>query len=241
MKKGFGVFGKEYEFMFRNDLHDSSSIDVRFLNEMVLLDEGSTEFLYGNVKCYDMRHHELFAFAQQFKRDTEKSTIQCVLDFTCQIASDYDVEFEEMIFGGTEKEILERGTDWCADMARLSAVLLDCLKLPCRILHLANLDLAYNGHVVNEVFYEGKWGVIDPIHGFLFYKEGPVDAAQLQKEPQLLGSYAEDYQGLYKGIAINEYDPMDKANDYTVSKANEYYKRLIFEDHHNQWIMGEDE
>ena len=38
MKKGYGIFGKPYEVMLRNDLHDPASIDHDLLRNMILLD-----------------------------------------------------------------------------------------------------------------------------------------------------------------------------------------------------------
>ena len=34
---------------------------------------------------------------------------------------------------------------------------------------------------------------------------------------------------MFSGIAVNEYDPTDPDNDYTVSKPNEYYMKLTFQ------------
>ena len=156
MKQGYGIFGKAYEIMFRNDLHASKSIDHAFLRSMVLLDDESAPVLYSmRPMRYDMRSHELYAFSQQFMASAERETIRNVLDYTSGIAKVYNLDFNEMLFGGTEEEILEQGTDWCADMARVGAVLLQCLGIPCRIIHLANLEKAYNGHVVGEAYYEG--------------------------------------------------------------------------------------
>ena len=68
MKKGYSVFGKAYEIMNKNDLHDIDSIDHRFMQEMILLDESSYDYLYNKeVNYYDMTHHELFDFSKQFK------------------------------------------------------------------------------------------------------------------------------------------------------------------------------
>ena len=47
MKKGYRVFGKAYQVMFRNDLHDKHSIDHYLLRNMILLDNESNNFLYG--------------------------------------------------------------------------------------------------------------------------------------------------------------------------------------------------
>ena len=128
MKKGYGIFGRAYEIMFRNDLHAMTSIDHAFLRNMIFLDEESAGVLYENPPLqYDMTHHELYEFAQGFLLSTDRDTVRKVLDFTAGIAKPYNVDFKEMLFGGTEKQIIERGTDWCADMARVGVVLLQCL------------------------------------------------------------------------------------------------------------------
>ncbi|WP_262097063.1 hypothetical protein [Paracholeplasma vituli] len=44
-KMGYGVFGKAYEYMFRNDLHHKHSIDPEVLRNMIPLDENSNSFL----------------------------------------------------------------------------------------------------------------------------------------------------------------------------------------------------
>lgn len=241
MKTGYDIFGKAYGVMLRNDLHASESVDHKFLREMILLDAESAAFLYGKKpEGIDMRTHELYSFAQRFRGRDDHQTVENILAYTSQIAKHYDVEFEQMLFGGTEKQILERGTDWCADMARVGAVLLVCNGIPARILHLANPERAYNGHVVVEAFYEGKYGVCDFIYGYCFYDREPLDAETLQRHEEYLAGYREDYRGLYCLVGINEYDPTDADNNYTVSTPNEYTKKIIETDHQDRWFMGEE-
>ena len=149
MKIGYGVFGKAYEVMYAHDLHNPASIDHELMKNMILLDDQSAAILYSRVVRHNYGGHELYQFAQQFKASIEKETIQNVLRYTQEIAAAFDTDFDDMLFGGTEKQILDRGTDWCSDMARVGAVLLQCLGIPCRMLYLANPGKAYNGHVVN--------------------------------------------------------------------------------------------
>ena len=240
MKTGYDIFGKSYGIMLRNDVHAGESIDAALIKEMVLLDDDSYLYLYSEVKRYDMARHELFDFAGQFRGKTNRETISNVIKFTSGIAAEYDVDFKDMLFGGTEKQIIERGTDWCADMARVCAVLLQCCGIPCRIVHLANLEKAYNGHVVCEAFYEERYGVIDPIYGYIFYENAPISAYDIMKDKKYLHQYEENYVGLYSAIAISEYDPTDGKNNYAVSAPNAYTSKLIYTDHNDQWIMGED-
>ena len=207
---------------------------------MVRLDDASYRSLYSQVKKYDMTRHELFDFAGQFRGKTDRETISNVIKFTSEIAAKYDVDFKDMLFGGTEKQIIERGTDWCADMARVCAVFLQCSNIPCRIVYLANPEKAYNGYVVCEAYYEGRYGVIDPIYGYMFYDNTPISAYDIMKEKRHLHPYNENYSGLYSAIAISEYDPTSGKNDYTISVPNAYTLKLIDTEHNDQWIMGED-
>lgn len=242
MKKGYGVFGKAYEIMLKNDLHNPNSIDHKLMREMILLEDDSYHILYDVCPTVpDMKTHNLYTFAMSFKGSDDATSIQNILNYTSKIASDYNLSFEEMKFGGTEQEILKRGTDWCADMSRVVVVLLNCLNIPARIIHLANPLKAYNGHVVVEAFYEGKYGVIDPIYGYCFYKEKPLDAYALMNNPTYLTEYEEEYRDYYKMVAISEYNPMDPNNDYTISGVNDYTKTILSNDHKGLWMMGEDD
>lgn len=241
MEKGYDIFGKAYGVMMRNDLHDINSIDHKLIQEMIRLDDESYEFLYGsNPMWIDMKNHECYSFAKQFSGIDDRQTIENVLAYTAKIAEDCHDDFTEMKFGGTEKEILERGTDWCADLARVGAVLLACNDIPTRIVHLVNPFKAYHGHVVVEAFYEGKYGICDCVYGYFFYEEEPLDAYTLMNNRESLAAYPEDYAALYSAVAISEYDPMDKNHNYTISSPNQYYLNLIYTDHNDKWIMGED-
>lgn len=253
MKRGYDVFGKAYGVMLRNDLHDIDSIDHQFLKEMILVDEESLSFFYERIPKIneDVTKHELFEFAQQFRADQPIDTIKNVLNFTSQIALNYDVDFLDMTFGGTEKEILIRGTDWCADMVRVGCVLLQCNDIPTRIVHLANVNKAYHGHVVCEAFFDHGYGMCDFIYGVLGYDEKPISAWEMRLTKSLVStcyrrdyanySVLDDFEGLFSEIAINEYDIVDHNNNFSKSRANDYTKQIIFENHDGKWLMGEDQ
>ncbi len=241
MKYGYDIFGKPYGQMFRNDLHSPDSIDHQFLKTMILLDDKSYNDLYNvQYKHLDMSNHELYLFSVKFRRETDKDTIDAVLNYTSDIAKNYDLSFEKMSFGGTEKQIIERGTDWCSDMARVCCVILKCLNIPSRILHIADINKAYNAHVVCEAFYEDEYGVIDPIYGFRFYRDRPLNAYYLLKKHNEFSFGYDGYMDLYGAIAINEYDPLGN-NNYSITKPNKYYLQLINSEHKNKWFLGEDE
>lgn len=171
LKRGYGVFGKEYEVMLLNDLHDVNSIDQVLIRNMILIDEKSIDELYSHPKITQVSiiNHGLFQFAQRFKDDSVLKTIQNVLDFTENIVTNYNVSFEDMLFGGTEKEIIERGTDWCSDISRVGCTLLQCLNIPSRIVFLVNKSKSYNGHTVVEAYIDQHYILCDFTYGVKGY------------------------------------------------------------------------
>ncbi|MGI6713920.1 MAG: hypothetical protein ACOX3K_02535 [Bacilli bacterium] len=241
MKRGYDVFGKAYGIMLRNDPHAPLSIDHKLMQNMILLDDKSARTLYlppkKNLNLYE---HELYDFAQKFKGINQKETINNLLHFLKNQANAFTVPFSEMKFGGTEKEILIRGTDWCSDLSRVGVTLLQCLELPARLVYLTDINLAYHGHTVVEVFYEGKYGVLDFLHGYSFYGKDPLNAWDLLKNPTFLEGYPSDYVGLYTQVAISEYSPLENHN-YAISFPNEYTIRLMETNHQGRWFMGEDD
>ena len=233
MKIGYDVFGKEYGCMLRNDPHDPKSIEHILMQNMVLLDEESETHFYGKeVNLYDMTKHDLYVFSKQFGANTNEDTLRNILKYTSDIADKYDIDISEMLFGGTEKEILERGTDWCFDMARATAALIDSLSMKARLLFLARPDKAYHGHVVLEVYESGSWRVCDPIYGYLFSSA----AKDILKSGELdeLG----DYKKQYEQIAVCEFDPTE-THECIVSKVNDYTLKVNTMEQNGNWLLGE--
>lgn len=241
MKKGLSVFGKAYSVMLQNDPHGAKSIDRQLMEEMILLDQESAVTLYAQrPQAPDMRGHELYSFAQNFRQGEERQCVENILRYCSDMAEGYDVPLEELRFGGSEAEILRRGTGWCVDMARVGLVLLLCNGIPARMVYLADLEKAYYGHVVVEAYYEGRYGLCDFIHGYCFYKGKPLSAYDLLTKKAYLAAYPEEYRGLYSAVAISEYDPTQK-HCYEISALNAYTARILQEDHQGKWFMGEDQ
>ena len=238
--KGYDVFGKAYGHMLRNDLHDINSIEHKLMQEQIKLDSASEPFLYGGYQIsYPLENHELYFFSQQFKTDNELDSIKLLIKYTNEIASNFNVPLENMFFGGTEKEILDRGTDWCFDLARLAAVIFDCMGLTSRFVFVADPNKAYHGHVLLEVYYNNSWGVVDPLYGYVFYDTKPISAKEIIFSSQLQ-KMDEDYKNMFKQIAIAEYNPNDLDNKYIVSRCNEYTYKLNKIKQTGTWLLGED-
>lgn len=250
MKRGISIFGKQYKYMYDNDLHNNKSVDRTILDEMILIDEASKLVLYGSnpTVSKEVKNHELFDFTTSLKGKSDKESLLNVLDFTSKIAISFDNAFEDMYFGGTEKEILTRGTDWCTDISRVGCALLQCLEIPCRMVIFANRRVAYNGHVACEAYINDKFTLCDFLYGVSAIDTKGKNVVELQNNfNDLKKIYSmsktdnniEYIRGLFTSAAISEYDISRKYN-YEISKANDYYIRMMKLNHDGSWQLGEE-
>lgn len=249
-RKGYGIFGKEYDFMLKNDLHDKRSIDHLLLQNMILIDQESIPYLYKKPKSVsnNNKNHELFNFAQQFKGVNELESLLNIFVFLNEVVKNFDVPFEEMYFGGTEKEIIERGSDWCTDISRVGVALLQCLSIPSRIAIVVNGLKAYHGHQVVEAYIDEQYIMCDFLYGVIGKSDKYYSVNEMLNKPDLIRSIyqnkIEDDEtlnyivGIFNSAAITKYD-ITKKHNYSVSKANEYYLNMMKLIHDGTWQMDE--
>ena len=250
-KKGYGVFGKAYEYMFKNDLHHKRSVDHAILKNMIFLDEDSKLFLYRAPQpvSIDISNHTLCEIALKLKDDNHLKSINRTTEFINEIIGKFNTPFEGMIFGGTELEIIQRGSDWCTDISRVGAALLQCLGIPSRIAILVNPFKAYHGHQVVEAYLDGTYVMCDFLYGVIARLDQNYSVYDLLSKPKLVhkiysskinDSNQLDYiTSLYNLAAISEYD-ISKKHDYQTSKPNEYYLNMMNLNQDGTWQMNED-
>lgn len=101
-KRGYSVFGKEYEQMLRHDLHAENSIDHQLLRRMVLLEEDTAARLYSQKGSLPagIQHHPLYDFAGHFAGNHQAQSIDHLLRLTKRMAENFAVPFEQMRFAG---------------------------------------------------------------------------------------------------------------------------------------------
>lgn len=250
-KIGYGIFGKAYEHMFKNDLHHKGSVDRALLKNMFFLDENSKSFLYKAPNAVSKRisNHELYEIALKLKSDNHLESIYRTIEFVNGVVKKCDTPFEEMIFGGTELEIIQRGSDWCTDISRVGAAIIQCLDMPSRIAILVNPFQAYHGHQVVEVYLEGTYMMCDFLYGVIARLDQNYSVYDLLRKPKLVhkiysskinDSKQLDYiTSLYNLAAISEYD-ISKKHNYQTSKPNEYYLKMMNLKQDGTWQMNED-
>lgn len=251
MKIGYGVFGKAYEYMFKHDLHYKGSVDHAILKNMIFLDEDSKSFLYKTPHpvSKDINNLALYEIAHTLKGDNHLESIDRTIEFVNEIVEKFNTPFEEMIFGGTELEIIRRGSDWCTDISRVGAALLQCLGMPSRIAILVNQFKAYHGHQVVEVYVNGTYMMCDYSYGVIARLDrnysiyellNNLDLVKNIYNSKIIDSKQLDYiTSLYNLAAISDYD-ISKKHNYQTSKPNEYYLKMMNLNQDGAWQMNED-
>ena len=244
MRKGIGIFGKQYEIMFKNDTHANGSVDVILSEQMIKLDADSVEYLYSSY-THLFSHYKsgsrifLENIVNSLKCENPSETVYNIISYCKNIVENCDIDMNDMIFGGTEEEIIQRGTDWCTDISRVACVMFQIAGLPSRIINTANTKLAYYGHAVTEVYYNNKWGIADPTNGTVVKNQNgnPVSAWEIHSE-------CNDEQ--YESIGLSNYYIDEKENySYETSGLNDYYREILKHSTEQwaggiRWIHGED-
>ena len=159
-----------------------------------------------------------------------------IVDFCRSLGERAADNLDEMRFGGTEEQIVARGSEWCTDVARVACARCQVAGVPARLVSLVNLSQAYSGHQFIEAFNEGVWGAVDPLDGVLYRRPDGRQATtwELMNDDRLVrGNWQEQSSFFadprqFEAAAIVNY-PIWRASsfDYTVSSLNDYTRRVL--------------
>lgn len=251
--KGISQFGRAYKVMFENDPHAPGSVDLVLLGNMMRLCSQTAEYLYKEYTparvFYDMgTRPRLERHVQKIiaGRHSDEDRIEAIAQFTASLQENASDNSDAMRLGGSEEEIIARGSDWCPEVARVGCVLCQVAGIPARIVYLIDTEKAYSGHVIMEVYREEGWGGVDPMTNVV-YRHSPSKPAStwdLMNNPRLIehhwrgGSTPYTTVDQFREAAISNYFVWRwKDYDYAVSKLNDYY-RLILEMSDQGWPGG---
>lgn len=259
--KGITQFGRAWQYVLEHDTHAPGSVDRVLLTEMVRLCPETRPYLYHGftptvVRADGGTRPDLHAVWQQVVQGchTVEECIGAIAAFTAGLAEGYNWDdIDCIITGGTEEEIIARGSDWCTDVARSACLLVQSGGIPARIVYLVNLVEPYSGHTIIEAYRNGCWGAVDTSTAILYrHPDGtPATTWDLMIHPRLVevhrgprASYTSVNQ--FTGAAIVNYSINDcHRYKYTVSTINAYYRSILVMAHKDwpgglRWLHGED-
>ncbi len=259
--QGITQFGRAYEMMLQNDTHAPGSVDRVLVERMVRLCPETAAYLYGGYTPTRVRYQK--GSRPELERIVEEAVAGCGSDeerivgiarFCSDLGKLASDDLDTMRVGGTEEEIIRRGSGWCTDVARVGCALCQVAGLPARSVILADRDQAYSGHVIIEVFRGGIWGAVDPTTAVIYRSpEGkPICTWDLMSQPWLIelhwrgASTPYTRVGQFRSAAISNYFVWDwKEYEYTLSAVNSYYRSILKMSIQGwpgglRWLHGED-
>jgi transglutaminase-like putative cysteine protease len=101
--------------------------------------------------------------------------------------------------GGTEEEVLKKGWRMCNEISRVLAFLCQIAGMPARCLFLFTDTLTcVDGHSMTEIFFDGKWNLIEQNLGIMYLKKDGyfASAVELRDDPDIVNSRADVGGGL---------------------------------------------
>ena len=142
---------------------------------------------------------------------------------------------DDFMWGGVEEFVIAKGSDWCAELARVFCALCEMIGVPARLVFA--LDGSDDGHVLAECYKGGEWMLVDPLVAKLYEHPdiGPVGAARMcmltDEQRRFLTASAEHYyvhERFFRHLSVAEYSIADAARyDYGLSRCNEYYRQRL--------------
>jgi len=255
---GPAAFGKAYQTMLENDSHAEGTVDRALFSNMVRLCSETADHLYTSFTPLALqepdRRPQLRTILDRHGGGDGRTSPEDIAAFTAGLANEDDDDLATMVVGGTEEEIVMRGSDWCPNVARVACVLCQTAGFPARIIWLFNLDAAYSGHVIVEVYREDHWGALDSSTGVSYrHQDGrPASTWDLMNNGCLIDRHAEDpkafytARGQFRSAGVGNYFVWEAAQyDYTVCRLNDYCHSILEMSQRGwpgglRWLHGED-
>lgn len=262
MYRGLAQFGPAYRIMLENDAHARGSVDRVLMENMVRLCTETADYLYSQYtparslyRRGERPELEYWTDRILLACNTDEERVEAIVRFTAGLQQGKACrDLDSAQIGGTEEEIIARGSDWCADVARVGCALCQVADYPARMVYLVDTEKAYSGHVIMEVFRAEVWGAVDPLTDVLYRLSGgtPASAWDLMNNTDLIEQHFKGEStpyttpGQFRAAAISNYSLWETtAYDYTMAGINEYYRSILEMSEQGwpcglRWLHGED-
>jgi hypothetical protein len=259
---GIGQFGRAYMIMLSNDAHAPGSVDRVLAEGMIQICASTAPHLYTDYTPTDVPYRtgsrptlEECLCSIVLARSSSEAIVRSIGEFCSHLTEKVaGQKLDDALFGGTEEEIIEKGSDWCTDVARVGCVLCQVWGIPARLVMLFDTSRAYSGHVIVEAYRSHVWGALDPLTNVIYRdRDGtPCTVWKLMNRPQLVKAHWRGPATLhtmpdqFRAAAISNYFVWERDRyDYTVTHVNAYYRSILEESDRGwpeglRWLHGED-
>jgi len=249
---GPAAFGPAYRFMLEHDCHAAGSVDREIARSLVRLTPGSVDRLYHDFTPLRISYRAgtrpvLEAIVQELQAGGSHQLLVRLAEFGGGMSRRAPQRLDDMVFGGTEEQIIARGSDWCTDVARVICALAQVAGVPARLANLFDLGQAYSGHVIVELFHSGHWGALDALNGVVYRQPNgaPASVWTLMQTPALVSAHGQSAAQFGAAGTANYFVWDSDSFDYTTSRLNDYCRSILEQAERGwpgdlRWLHGED-
>jgi hypothetical protein len=141
---------------------------------------------------------------------------------------------DDFYWGGTEEQVIAKGSDWCHEVARVYCALAQVAGIPARIVYTLGWD---DGHVIAEAYADGAWTLVDPLAAKVYAREdgrplGAVGMARARMAELRRATLARGgpyvHERFFEFIAVADYFLIEAGHySYALSRCNEFYRELL--------------
>jgi len=241
-----------WDEVLANDLHSPGSVDAVLSEGQVRLNDHTREFLYSH---YTPTFAEYLPGSRPFLEkivaplcaDSSPQTALNLARWVSQIEHNFPTPErptargfyptpDSFLWGGTEEEVIKKGSDWCTELARVYCVLAQVAGIPARIVFCYDLARQLHGHCANEVFLAEGWRFIDPQGDCHFeHPSGEWASAWEVMHKSGLTRCGEGWRAEWYlhpktdlAMTIVNYFVMDHHKyDYRWDPINDYYRKIL--------------
>lgn len=191
----------------------TGGVDVEIIDTQLGLCEKTAEYCYTEFTPLDIQY-------QPGSRPLLEKVVNEVVDpdmgerekalalmRRCRDNRHHGLASPGLFYGGSEEDLLRRGARMCNEISRVYVCLCQIAGLPARV-HSSHIS----GHMMSEVYTDGKWGWIDSMKGLapVLDDDRPAGAWELYQDPHLFERQTPDF---WDDVRPSATDP-DEADRY---------------------------
>ena len=166
---------------------EEGGVDVEVLENFLLLNGKSAEYIYSEftplVSKYIPGTRPLLENVLSEIMEPDMSDREKALTIMRRCRDNRDNARSAIAFyGGNEEELIKRGAIMCNEISRVFVCLCQIAGLPARL-----MGAHISGHMMSEVYIDGKWMWVDSMKGmYNFLDDGtPASTWDLMNDPSL--------------------------------------------------------
>ena len=169
-------------------------VDTQIVQSQIIINKKTAAYLYSDFTPLEIKYQKGQRPQLEKLLDTilkpgmsQKEKFFAIMK---RCRDNKDSRDSKIVFdGGTEEDIIKAGKYMCNEISRVFCILCQIAGLPSRVVgvHIA-------GHMMNEVYIDGKWGWCDTMKGTYAYLPNGKMASwwELMQDPTILDRQTKD-------------------------------------------------